>query len=225
MGRGVRIFFRGLSDTLEHLLAFVLYSIAWWVCCFTIVFGPGALVALFAATDPRTSSAIDGLGVREFFGEARRRFGSGWKLALVTLPFLAILIHNLWFYQDTESDLGFLAPAWFILLFFGSLIAMTSFSVMALFNESWKSSLRIGAILTGARLFQALAAGFFLWILLLIGVYLVVPFFILLPATIAATFNRLTLNALNIPINDPLAPTEERRAEEASGKKRRWFGP
>src|SRR5215218_1595276 len=171
MGRGVRIFFRGLSDTLEHLLAFVLYCLCWWVCCFTIVLAPGALVALFTATDPRTSSAIDRLGPREFFGEARLRFRSGWKLALVTFPLLAILVHNLWFYQQTESELSFLAPAWFILLFFGSLIAMTSFSVMALFEESWKSSLRIGAILTGARLFQALAAGFFLWILLLIGVY------------------------------------------------------
>lgn len=225
MGRGVRIFFRGLSDTLENLLSFVLYCICWWLCCFTIVLAPGALVALFTATDPRTSSAIDRLSVREFFGEARRRFRSGWKLALVTLPFLAILVHNLWFYQQTESDLGFLAPAWIILLFFGSLITMMSFSVMALFGETWRSSLRIGTILTGAKLFQALAAGFFLWILILIGAYLVVPLFLFLPATIAATFNRLTLTALNVPINDPLAPTDERRAEEASGKKRRWFGP
>lgn len=225
MGRGVRIFLRALSDTFENLLSFVLYCLCWWVCCFTVVFAPGAMVALFKATDPRTTSAIDRLSIGEYFREARLRAKSGWKLALVTLPFLAILVHNLWIYQSSAKELAFLAPAWFILLFFGSLIAMTAFSVMALFDESWKSALRIGALLTGGKLFTALAAGFFLWILLLIASFLVVPFFIFLPATIAAAFNRLTLNALNVPIHDPLAPTDERRLEEESKKKRRWFGP
>lgn len=225
MLRGFRIVLRGLSDTLENLLSFVLYSVCWWLCFFTIVLGPGATVALFTATDPRTASTLDRLSIRGFFGETRRRIGSGWKLALVTVPLLLILVHNLWFYQGMQDDLSYLAPAWIMLLVFGTFVTLTAFSVMALFDESWKGAMRISAILTGGRIFQMIGAGILLWLLILIGRFLIVPIFILLPATIAVVFNRLALTGLNIPINDPLAPTDERRAEEAGKKKRRWFGP
>jgi hypothetical protein len=225
MTRGVRIFFRGLSDTLENLLHFAVFSLCWWFCCFTIVLGPGALVALFAAADPRTSSSFDRPGPRQFIGESVRHLRRGWKLALITVPILALLTYNLWFYGAADSRLSLLTPAWLALLLVGSLISLSAFSLAALLDETPLPALRIATVLTGARLWNALVVGLLLWVLIVIGVLLVVPLFIFLPGTIATTINRLVLDGLKIPITDPLAPTDERRIEELASKERKRFGP
>jgi hypothetical protein len=225
MTRGVRIFFRGLSDTLENLLHFVLTSLLWWLCVCTIVLGPGAVLALFAAADPRTGSSIDRIGPREFLAATIQQLGRGWKLAIVTAPILALLGYNLWFYGAADSRLSLLVPAWILLLLIASLIATSSFSIAALLDQQLRPTLRLATILTGARIWHALVVGFLLWGLIVVSAFLVVPVFMFLPATIAATINRLVLDGLRIPIVDPLAPTDERRVEELAAKDRKRFGP
>jgi hypothetical protein len=225
MSRGVRIFFRGLSDTLENLLQFVLCSLSWWLCCLTVVLAPGAVVALFAATDPRIKSSFDRPGPRTFVGNAVRHLRRGWKLTLVTAPVLALLTYNLWFYGAADNRLSLLTPAWLVLLVIGSLIALSAFSITALLDEPPLSAIRAAAILTGARVGHALVVGLLLYLLLAIGGVLVVPLVMFLPATVATTINRLVLDGLRIPILDPLAPTDERRVEELAAKERTRFGP
>jgi hypothetical protein len=225
MTRGVRIFLRGMSDTLENLLQFVLCSLTWWLCCLTIVLAPGAVLALFAAADPRLRSSFDRPGPRAFVANAVHHMRRGWKLALITVPVLAILTYNLWFYGAADSSLTLLTPAWVILLLIGSLIALSAFSIAALLDEPPLSSLRAAAILTGARVGHALVVGLLLYVLIAVGTILVVPLIMFLPATIATTINRLVLDGLNIPVHDPLAPTDERRLEELAAKDRKRFGP
>jgi len=225
MTRGVRIFLRGLSDTLENLLHFVLSSLLWWLCVVTVVLGPGALLALFKTTDPRIGSSFDRPGPREFVAEAAHQWRRGWALALVTAPILALLGYNLWFYGASDSRLSILVPAWVLFLTIAALVSISAFAIAALFDEPPLSALKIAAILIGAKIGHALVVGVLLYGLAFLSVLLVVPVVMFLPATIAAIINRLVLAGLGIPINDPLAPTEERRIEESIGKERKRFGP
>jgi hypothetical protein len=225
MFRGVRIVFRGLSDTLENLLHFVGYTVAWWLCVFTVVLGPGATVALFAAVDPRIVSSIDRPGPRELFRSAVGSLRRGWILALITIPVLGVLFYNLWYYGSRASGLALLAPAWFALLLVGAAIATSAFAIAALFDQSPLAALRTATILTGARLWNALVVAVLLWVLIVLGAVLVVPLFMFLPAAVAAAINRLVLDGLGIPVADPLAPTDERMVEEARTKEARKFGP
>jgi hypothetical protein len=225
MTRGVRIFLRGLSDTLENLLQFVLCSLIWWGCCLTVILAPGAVLAIFEAADPRFSSGFDRPGPRAFLRNAVHHLRQGWKLTLMAGPVLAILTYNLWFYGAAESRLSLLTPAWLVLLLIGSLVALSAFAIVALLGQPPLSALRAAAILTGARVGHALVVGILLYVVLAIGTVLVVPLIMFLPATVAATINRLVLDGLQIPVHDPLAPTDERRIEELAAKERKRFGP
>jgi hypothetical protein len=225
MTRGVRIFLRGLSDTLENLLHFVLSSLLWWLCVISILVGPGAVLALFKATDPRIGSSFDRLGPREFLAEATNQWRRGWKLALVTLPIVALLGYNLWFYGASDSRLAILVPAWVLLLTIAILTTFSAFSIAALLDEPPLSAIRIGAIITGAKIWHGLVVAFLLYGLTVVCAFLVVPVIMFLPATIAATINRLVLNGLGIPVHNPLAPTDERLLEESIAKERKRFGP
>ena len=49
----LRLIGRGLTDTLESLLPFVLLTLAWWICLCLVIPAPAATVTLAAMTDPR----------------------------------------------------------------------------------------------------------------------------------------------------------------------------
>lgn len=223
--RGVRIALKGLSDTLEHLLPFALASLAWWVGVFTVVFAPGATLALFRLADPRTLSDLDRPTVRESARQARGEAKRGWRLAVVCLPILAILVRNLWFYGLGGKRFSWLAPFWIALLLLALMVTVAAFSRAALFTESPRAALRGGSLLVARILPTALIVTVLLWLFFLLCAVLVVPVFMFLPATIAATANRLVLWAANVPVADPLSPTVERLAEEERAKDRRRFGP
>jgi hypothetical protein len=225
MFRGVRIVLRGLSDTLEHLLAFTLLTLTWWLCVVTIVLAPGATIALFWAVDPRIESAFDRPGPRAFLSATIRDLRRGWKIALMTIPIIGLLIYNLWYYGSRDSSLALLAPAWMVLTMIGTMITLSALAIAGLLDEPAFSALRAGAILTGVRLWHALLVAVLLWLVIVIGIILIVPLVMFLPATVAAVVNRLVLDGLKIPIPDPLAPTDERLIEEAIAKERKRFGP
>jgi hypothetical protein len=223
--RGVRLVLSALSDTLEHLMTFTTASLLWWLAVFTVVFAPGATVALFLAADPRVTSELDQPTLRDRWKIAKSANGNGWRLALVCLPIIAVLLWNLRFYGIGDHQLGVLAPFWIVLLLAAMSITTTAFSLAALLGEAWAAALRQAARQTGARLPTVLAMSALLWPLLALGGLLVVPIFMFLPATVAAAVNRLVLDTRNLAVPNPLAPTQERAVEEAIGRDRRRFGP
>lgn len=223
--RGVRLVLSALSDTLEHLMTFTAASLAWWLAVFTVVFAPGATVALFLAADPRVTSELDQPTLRERWTTARAANRGAWRLALVCLPVIAVLLWNLRFYGIGDHRLGLLAPFWIVLLVTVVSIAATAFSIAALFGEPWSVAVRRAARQTGARLPTVLTMSALLWPLLALGGLLVVPIFMFLPATVAAAVNRLVLDTAGVEVVSPLAPTEERAVEEAIGRDRHRFGP
>lgn len=216
---------KGLSDTLEHLLPYSLASLAWWLAVFTVVFAPGATLALFRVADPRATSDLDRPSLRESAAVAKQSQGRGWPLALVCLPVVAVLFWNLRFYGLDRSRIAILTPFWIVLLLVAIFLTATAFSTAALLDESWRTALHQAVVQTAGRLPTAIVISVMLWPLLLLGALLVVPIFMFLPATVAAVINRFVLTGRGIPIADPLIPTDERAVEEARSRERRRFGP
>jgi uncharacterized membrane protein YesL len=223
--RGVRIVLRGLSDTLEHLLPFSLASLAWWLAVFTVVSAPGATLALFRVADPRTTSEIDRPSMRESVDFARHSLDRGWRLALVCLPIIAVLLWNLRHYRLGQSRVAILTPLWIVLLLAAIFVTATAFSIAAVLDQPWRSSLAYAATQSGRQLPTVLVISVVLWPLFLLGGLLVVPIFMFLPATFAAVVNRFVLASQGIAVPDPLVPTDERAIEEARSRERRHFGP
>jgi uncharacterized membrane protein YesL len=221
---GVRFVLKGLHDTFEHLLIFTLVTLVWWVGVLPIVTAPAATIALFAQTDPRLGTQLERRTFGEEFAFARKRFWRGWGIALMTAPLLIVLVINLVTMRPGDNKFGVLAPVWLFLLLIASFVAMTAFSGVALLDLPATEAVRRGALLTAAHVPQVLVAGLLLGVVILVSAALVVPLFMFVPATVAATINRFVLNAYRIEVIDPLSPTEERRREEAARKASR-FGP
>jgi hypothetical protein len=218
MLRPLKIVWRGLSDSLENLLPFFLYSLAWWICVCSIVLAPGAAIAMAKATDPRVRSGFDRPTFREFLSDAVKEMGRGWRLTAITFPVLGLLALNLWYYGSRENGLAIMAPAWFVLLLIAIAITLTSYSVTGLLDLGTIPALKAGAIVTGARLGYAIVVFLVLALILIVGTVLVLPMLMLLPATAAAIVGRLALNGLRIEVFDPNAPTPERLEEAANEK-------
>lgn len=210
--RTLRLIGRGASDTFEHLLPFALLSLAWWVCVALLVPAPGATVALAALTDPRRS--VDRPEWREAALILRRNLGRGWGVALLTLPFVAVLGANLATYAGGASRWALFVPLWSILLVVAVAVALTAFAVAGLRDGTAAGAARLALFVVLRRPLRAVAVAVAVALLATLGALLVVPLVMLVPALAAAIVNRLVLDALEIPVPDPLAPTPEREVEE-----------
>lgn len=220
---GVRLVLRGLHDTFENLVYFAIASLAWWACLFTVVLGPAATVALFAHADPRHGTATDRPSLGETKAIVLRNLWSSWKLVLVVAPLVLLLVFNIGFYADSSSPLRVTILLWAFLLILAVPILGSALSLVALDRREPLAALKTGFILVGARLPAVLVMLLLLAVIVPIGVALVIPAALFLPATIAAIFNRFVLTTLRIAIPDPLAPTAEREAEGPEPR-RRWRG-
>jgi uncharacterized membrane protein YesL len=223
--RGLHIVLKGLSDTLEHLLPFTLASLGWWLGIVSMLFGPGATRTLFRVADPRIISELDRPGIRDGFSHPFKLGWRIWGVAGFTVIPVAVLLANLSWSNETSAVWTLLIPIWLILLASFSVIGLMSFSIASLFKNSGRESIRIAAVLAYGRPGCTIPFLIALAPVIVICAGLVVPAFLFLPALIAASFNRLVLDGLGIPIHDPLAPSDERLIEESKAQSRRKFGP
>lgn len=203
---------RGIADVFDHLLIYMAASLLWWVGILLIVTGPPATIGLFAVTDPRR--AIDRPEPRELVGQMRRNALASWKLAIVVLPVLALLVWDLGFYGGSAGGFAILAPLWFTLLIIALAISLAAAAALALTEASVGVAFRRGAYVILSSPFRAflvlVACAFYT----LIGAVLVVPLVLIVPPLVASTVNRLVLGQLQIPVADPMAPTDERVLEQ-----------
>ena len=221
--RTLRLIGRGLTDTLESLLPFTLLSLAWWACLFLVIPAPAATVTLAAMADPRR--AIERPDWREALGVARRSLWRGWGVVLPPLPFVAVLLANLSFYGERADRWGVLVPLWTLLLLFALAVVLYAFAVAGLTDATdWSATKRAG-LLVMRRPGQALVVAVVVLVVTAVGAALVVPLVMFVPALIAAVVNRVVLDGLGSPVLDPLAPTEERLAEEQRRVAASRFGP
>jgi uncharacterized membrane protein YesL len=199
-------------------------SLGWWLCVFLVIPAPGATIALFRLTDPRIASELDRPSVRQSWDVVWENLRRGWGMAIMTVPVLLILIFNLVTVGST-ARLAVLVPLWAILLLLGLAATLSAYVLAALFDQPAVSAVKNGLLLTGARLPRALVAIVLLWLIVFIGTVLIVPLFMFLPATVASVVNRVVLDGLDIPVANPLAPTEERLREEEQKRTSSRFGP
>jgi uncharacterized membrane protein YesL len=212
--RGIRIVGRGLHDTLEHLLAFAVLSMSWWAGVFLIITAPPATLALFWQADPRIGTERDRPSARETISFMRAHFSQSWGLALITMPLIGVLIVNIVLIRPDENKLGVLAPVWLFLLIVASFITAGAFTHVALLDFRVVPALKQSALMTAAHFPRIIIIAILLWIIIVLSVVLVIPMILFLPATFAATIERFVLDALKIPVIDPLSPTDERMIEE-----------
>jgi uncharacterized membrane protein YesL len=220
--QSLRLIGRGLSDTLEHLLPFTLLTLAWWLGVLLIVPAPGATVALFAITDPRR--AVDRPEWREALLVARANLVRGWKLALPPGIVVLVLANNLAVYEGGTSRASLLVPLWTVLLILTLAVGAYAFAVAAFVEGRPWGTLKRAVFLVGAAPLRAIFVVIALWLIVAAGSVLVVPLFMFVPALAAAIINRVVLFGLNLPVVDPLAPTEERLREERP-RRDSHFGP
>jgi hypothetical protein len=215
----LRIIGRGISDVFEHLLPFMFASLLWWLGVFLLITAPPATTALFAITDPRR--AIDRPEPREVFAQFRRQAWESWKHFLLAGPIIAVLIWDLGFYGGGAGGLAVLAPLWLVLLILASAIALSSIAALALTESSVGMAFRRGAYVVLSAPFRSILLLVISVVYVLIGAALVVPLVLIVPPLIAATFNRLVLTQLQIPVIDPTAPTDERLLEQQMKRSRK----
>ncbi len=219
----LRLIGRGLTDTLESLLPFVLLTLAWWVCLFLVIPAPAATVTLAAMTDPRRG--VDRPDWREALGVARRSLWRGWGVVLPFLPFIAVLLANLSYYGGGTDYWGVLVPLWTLLLLFALAGALYAFAVAGLTDvTAWSATKRAG-LLVLRRPGRALVVAVMVLFASAVGAVLVVPLVMFVPALTAAVVNRVVLDGLGLPVLDPLAPTAERLVEEQRRAAASKFGP
>jgi uncharacterized membrane protein YesL len=223
---GFRIVLRGLRDTIDHILVFVVATLAFWVGIASIVFAPTALLALFHVADPRHGIQSEAPTPATTIRYVKEHWLRSWALGLATIPVVALLFYNnMVFYGRRTGTLSALTPLWLVLFVLGLMIALASFSACALLDRPVKASLRLGFLITGKALPRYALVAILVGVLALIGAFLIVPVVLFLPATIAAILNRMMLSVLDIPVPDPNLPTPELLAERAiSGKPDRFGG-
>ena len=213
---------RGLRDTLDHLLPFTLASMSWWVGLLLIVPGPAATLALLARCDPARLGDHVALTAREALNLVRAELLRGWLIALAFgLPALA-LVNNLIAYRDERGAIRWLQPVWIVLLLLVVTAGGIAGSLRAVHHQTIRGALGMGIVMTLARVHRTIPIGIALWVIAAIGGILVIPAIMFIPALVAATVNHLVYDALGIPVEDPLAPTEERRREEDTARPGRY---
>src|SRR5918994_1409294 len=219
----LRLIGRGLTDTLESLLPFVLLTLAWWLCLCLVIPAPAATVTLAAMADPRRAAARPDW--REVLGAVRRNLWRGWGVVLPPLPFVAVLLANLSFYGGRADRWDVLVPLWTVLLLFALAVVLYAFAVAGLTDATaWSATKRAG-LLIARRPGQALVVAVVVLFVIAAGALLVVPLVMFVPALTAAVVNRVVLDGLGLPVLDPLAPTDERRVEEQQRATASRFGP
>src|SRR5688572_4411129 len=94
---------RGLRDTLDNQLPFILTSFAWWVSLLLIVTAPAGTIALFALADPRRLSDHLRPERDEILALVRRELLPAWLLALAFAVPTLILVANVQNYADASG--------------------------------------------------------------------------------------------------------------------------
>jgi uncharacterized membrane protein YesL len=213
---------RGLRDTLDYLLPFILASFAWWVSLLLIVTAPAGTIALFAVADPRRLSDHLRPARGELMTLVRRELVRGWLLALAFAVPVVILVANIQNYAEATGPVRLLVPLWVLLLLLAVTAGGVALSLRAVHGRSIGMAIRLGLLITLGRAHLMLPVVLVLWVIVAVGGLMVIPALMFIPPLVAVTFNHLIYDALGITLSDPLEPTAERLGEEARAQRGKY---
>ncbi len=211
----LKLVWRGIRDLFEQFVLFCLFSMVWWLCAVLIVPAPPATVALAAMADPRR------MGAAPEFADAIEVFKSSWKrswgVALLTIPFLAMLFWNLTFFTGSTHALAPMIPLWIIMLILLFIVTLYAFSVAGTMESGVRNAFRGAMYVIVSRPFMGISLSLFLVVLIFLMTVTVLPMLLIGPALVFSIVNRFTLTILGEEIIDPSMPTSERADERARG--------
>lgn len=211
----LRLVWRGIRDLFEQFLSLTWFSLLWWLCVLTVVLGPPATVALYAMADPRRQVSTPEF--RDAVDVARSAFRRSWGIVLVTIPLMAILAWNLYFFGGTTALLAAMTPLWLIMLVFLWILMLYAYSVAATMESGPRNAFRGAMFVLVSRPFLSIALSVFIIVLSIGMTITVLPMVLFGPALIASIVNRVVLFVLGVEVIDPSSPTTERAAERARG--------
>lgn len=211
----LKLIWRGLRDMFSQFMMFALLSLTWWLAVILIVPGPPATVALMAAADPRR------MGAAPEFGDAleviKRSWKRAWGIALLTIPFLVMLLWNLTFFGGVDSFFAAMVPLWTIMYVLLIVITLYAFSIAGTLESGVRNAFRGAMFVLVSRPFVSIFLSLFIIVLSIMMAVMVLPMLLFGPALICCILNRVTLTVLGEEIIDPDAPTPERSDERARG--------
>jgi hypothetical protein len=212
---------RAYRDFYDQIWWLLLLLVLWWLLNVTVVFGPAATLLLFHEADPRQGIWEDRLGPRGSVQFLIQNFARGWKLALMTLPAVALVAFNLNYYGHADGALGALSPIWFLLLIVFAIATCVIFAVAAVTGEdattAWKSGARITLVRMPALVMLILITAIVPAMILTSVLIFAYPLFFVIPGLVATALSRYALTALKLQAPSPNQPTEERLREKKSG--------
>lgn len=210
-----KLIWLGIKDVFGQFMTYALLSILWWLCALLIIPGPPATVALASVTDPRR------MGAAPEFADALDVFKSSWKrswgIALLSIPFLVMLLWNVTYFAGADHFLATMIPLWLIMMVIIAAITIYAFSVAGTMESGVRNAFRGALFVLISRPFMGLGLVLVVWVLSMVMGVLVLPMLLIGPALITCIVNRFTLNILGEEIGDPTAPTPERADEKARG--------
>lgn len=211
----LKLVWRGVRDVFEQFLSLTWFSLLWWVCVVLIVPGPPATVALYAMADPRRQvSTPDFQDAVDVFRTAFRR---SWGIFLFTVPLMAILIWNLYFFGGTSALLAAMSPLWLIMLVLVWMLMLYAYAVAGTMESGTRNAFRGAMYVLVSRPFLSISLSLLSILLIIVMTITVVPMVLFGPALIASIVNRVVLYVLGVEVIDPSAPTTERAHERERG--------
>jgi uncharacterized membrane protein YesL len=211
----LKLFWRGVRDLFDQFMILSLFSLLWWVCAILIVTGPPATVALAALADPRR------MGAAPEVSDAIEIFRSSWKrswgIALLTIPFLAMLIWNLAYFAGSNHTLAPMIPLWLVMIVLLFILTLYAFSVAGSMESGVRNAFRGAMYVLVSRPFMSIGLSLLMVILIFVMSITVLPMLLIGPALVASIVNRFTLTILGEEIIDPSSPTIERQDERSRG--------
>lgn len=210
-----KLVWRGVRDLFEQFLNLTWFSLLWWLCVILIVPGPPATVALYAMADPRRQVSTPEF--RDAVDVFRNAIGRSWGIFLFTVPLMAILTWNLYFFGGTSELLAAMSPLWLIMLVLIWVLMLYAYSVAATMESGTRNAFRGAMFVLVSRPFMSIALSLFSVVLVVVMTITVLPMVLVGPALIASIVNRVVLYVLGVEVIDPSAPTTERSYERERG--------
>lgn len=211
----LRLLGKSLRDVFEQLMTLCLYSLLWWVCIVTVVFGPVATVTLFAMADPRRQTMSTEFS--DSIEVMKTSYRRSWGIFLWTVPLIAVLVWNTYYFAGTEAGLRILIPLWTLMSVVLIILTLFAFSVAGTMESGVRNAFRGAIYVLVDRPIRGLILSLFLILLSLVMAVTVVPMVFFGPAIIATIVNRFVFDGLKVEVIDPNAPTNERADEHARG--------
>lgn len=234
--RFLRLIWRGVRDVFEQMIFMMGLSLAWWLCLAPLVVGyfmttltpillpvalltaflvPPATVTLFSMADPRR--IVNKPDMQEMVSVFATSVRRGWTIALATVPFLLVLAWNIAYFQGASTFLAAFVPLWFIMFVFVFILMLYMFSLAGTMESRLRNAFRGGMFVLVSRPFTGALLSILIMVVAAIFTVLVLPMLLFGPALLAAVINRFVLDALQVDVIDPNAPTSERAFEREKG--------